>query len=553
MTQPFDEIFTVNRGFKPPNSVNRSPFPDSIIDGLNVLCHNGVLRRFNQAGAVGGTAAPVLMLVGSTIGGIGSGAVILGPGGGIWAIGSGTAFGAGQSMSASTVMKFLRNGTEYIAGLAAPTPPTIASPLALDADAIRMFGTFSVRVTKKRLLTGHESNGSKISNVVYNRASDGKYKQLRVTIAAQSESFDYYGLYVSPARKGNVGLTYWYDDYPVATVMPIVLDISDAQLSTLLPPTDHFPPPEGTHICGLGGVIASLGCYGGNGMGPSIPGLPESYPPLFTTFFPEGIVTTKGRASDGWIYVLCQNSINVAILTGNGATPMLPRTLIPDTGIGNVGAAALVGSQLYLNIGKPARTVGDSTELDSTFAEDVVDFLKRNGFTAANGVVGYDPDNQLLVWAWGTRAIAQHLPSEQWSTEIQLGSSVVSAATAAQKLYFSTGGSLVTFDTGAAQAWYFITGWKDGGLPMIYKVITEVHGSGEAGVTVAILVNLNSTPQEVQTGLSALAMTGGSDDRWGTYLRGVKDIAVKVSGGSGQNIGFRHLRVAGFAKPKSGR
>jgi hypothetical protein len=549
MSVPFRSRIRVLRGFRPDQPRLNSPFSDSILDGLNVLAKGGgQIRTFRQIGGIGGSGANVLMLVGSTVGGAGSGSVILGPGGGLWGIGSGTGFGAGQSFSLSSILQFLRSGVLYQAGLNPPNPPSIRSPLALDTDAIKMFGVFSARLTKKRNTTGHESNISKVSNVVFNRASDGKYKNLIIDIGANDEQFDYYGLYLSRARQGNTGPHYWYDDYLKATTT-IVLDINDANLSDLLGPTDHFPPPTGTHVIQLGGVVDVLGCYGGNGSCPTIPGMFESFPPLFTTFFPEGIVGVKGRATDGWIYVLCLNSLNAALLTGSTSTPIIPRTIWPELGFQGPHQATLVGAQLYAAVPKPVRTLGDAVEPDSTFADPIIEWMRRNGFT--NPVVGYDPDEQLVIYSQGSLATAYDLTTGEWSTGISLGASPNAAVTANQKLVYSVGGSsLFTFDTGATQAWYLYTTWEDGGYPKIYKIITDVFGSGDNGVQVALLINLSATPQQIKSGVSALGLTGHPNDHLESYIVGVENFAAKISGSSGQSIGFDEFIIEGLAFPK---
>lgn len=551
MAVPFKERIVVRRSFKPTQPRVNPPFPDSIMDGLNVLARgDGSLRYFKTAGGAGGSGANVLMLVGSTIGGVGSGSVILGPGGGLWGIGGGTGFGAGQSMGLSAILQFLRGGTLYQAGLNPPSPPTIRSPLALDVDANKLINAIvSAKLTKKRQLTGHESNISKTSNTVFNKASDKKYKKVIIDFPTSTEDFDFYGLYLSRARQGKTGPHYWYDDYPRATTS-ITLDYNDNELSDLLGPTDHFPPPTGTHVIQLGGVVSVLGCYGGNGMSPCIPGLYESFPPLFVSFFPEGIIGVKGRATDGWIYVLCTNSLNAAILTGSTSTPMLPRTIWPEAGFSHAGNATLVGAQLYATIGKPVRTYGNSVEPDSTFAKDVIEYMRAHGF-GKNDVVVYDPDEMLVIYVnTAGLGLAYDLTTQgDWSTPINVGLSPTSGITAFGKGYLSGGGSLFTFDTGANQSWYFQTGFTSASYPKIYKIVTDVFGSGDAGVTVALLTNLGATPTQIAAGMSALGLTGNALDHQETYLTGIENFAIKVSGTSG--LQFDEFILEGLAYPKA--
>jgi hypothetical protein len=541
----FNDQLNITEGFVYAQGKLSQIIPGSILEGLNVMPRGeGLIESVGSAGATGLTGYSKSMLVGSGVGGVsGSGNVVIGPGGSLWGIGSGTGNGAGTSLTLSSALQFIRNSTLYTAGLNAPGAGSIASPSAADPLATKVSGSYSIKFTKKRTATGIESNAGPNSNVVNTKGSDNKHHKLKVTQPAVSQVFDVFGAYVTLRNFGARGPHFWFNDIPINwNGSPAIdglqssgvagiwyLDINDSDLNfNITPPTDHFPPDSGggTFFFFLGNVAVIVGTFGGTGISPSIPGVYEAFPPSYTTFLPEPPVGVRGRATDGWVYILGANSINAAIFSGSKSTPIVPRTIYPDVGVANGQAAAMVGSGLYFfSLGRGAlRTNGDSNEPDSSFAWKVAQYFADNNW-GANVVVGYDPHSDAVVFANGSIALAYVRHLDQWSTPINLGMTPTSAVTHNGALYFSDGGQLFRFGSGSVVGnWYCIPVWANQ-FPQKFKIITLIQGSGSNGVVVDLIGNLNTGAI-----LDTLTLNGSHTDPLKTYIKDVRSYTVKVSG-----------------------
>ena len=549
----FGRKVEVVRGFYPSQGkLGADRVPGSFIEGLNVILRGlGLPESVGPALLTGGlTGAAFSMLVGNTVGGIGSGTVVMGPGGDIYAVGSGTAFGAGSSFTAQSYLQFRRGGVLYVAGLNAPGAGSIATPAPVDLNSTKVSGSYSVKFTKRRTQTGIESNSGPVSNVVNTKASDNINKQLKITLPGSGgETHDVFGLYVTPRNYGAIGPHYWFNDIPVAwngspaitgltaTGSPGIfyLDINDSDLDPQTrPPTDHFYPPTGAFFFFLGNVAVIVGTFGGTGVSPSIPGIYEAFPPTYTTFLPEPPLGVKGRATDGWVYILCRNSLNACILSGSEITPIVTRTIWPETGVANGNAAAMVGGGLYVwsgpNMGA-LRTNGDSNEPDSSFAKPVQSYFRDNGW-GSNVVVGYSPEDDGVVYCNGSTALVYHRALDAWSSPISLGMTPVSAVTYQGSCYLSDGAAMYRFGAGGGViSWNLTPVWDDADEPQNYKIIETLQGSGSNGILVELLKNLSGSAVE------SMSLNGTHSSPKKTYIKNVRSFTVKFSGTSaGQRV-----------------
>lgn len=481
-SQPDRILF--DRGFVP-NQAPINSVPESVLDGLNVIFRGP--RRFDSFRGMGSSihaGQATMMLVGTVDGGLATGTLILYRQNTYWFIGSGAVFLAGVSIgSASSALQLRVGGTAFPAGLPAPPAPLI-STIGTGVNN----GSYSVKLTLVRSATGAESNASVASNVV-----SASNNQIRIPVPASQNGADKFAVYASKRGFGSSGPWYFLREFPISGAN-VTVEWYDGDLAQTLAPLDYDQPLSGTHVFALGACIVVAGIVGGIGISPSIPGRPEAFPPDFITFLnpAEPIIGVKGRATDGFQYIACANSLHAALLTPDPDAPVVTRAIWSDVGFPNPDAFCLVESEIYGHTGArgPVRT-SQQNEPDTSFAYPVASYFAT--WNAAQTVVGYSPEENLVVFCNGTAALAFNRTTGQWSTPLQLNvpGSVDAAVTFGGRLYLSAGGGLYPFNTGSGTSWYVVPAFRDAGAPGLRKTLRRVQIVSDCAVSVDMLRDLS--------------------------------------------------------------
>lgn len=535
MGRPFREVFAWDRGYCP-NQTPIEAIANSIYRGSNVLFRGARLAESFKgmgSGAGANTGQATMMNVANLPAGLATGDVVLlrTP---TWFIGSGTVRIGGVSIgTANSTLQLNLGGTSagtvYSAGLSAPAAPTIA---AAGLTGKKNQGSYSVRVTLVRSTTRAESNASPVSNVVSVRRD-----AITVTAPTPSNGADRWAIYASRRGFGSTGPWYFLGEYSSFTTQTV--EWYDGDLTDTLSPIDFDPASSypGTHCFALGNVMVIAG-YEVAGLVPSIPGHYEAFPPDSVSFLNphEPIVGVRGRATDGWQYIACANSLHAAILTPSGEFPIVPRAIWTDVGFQNPDAFCLVESELWGFSGaRGAVRTRQQGEPDTTFAYDVQsDF---SSFDPAATVVGYDPANDLVVYASGTTALAFNRATSQWSTPLDLPASVDAAVTIAGNLKLSIGGQLYTFNSGSGTTWSLTPAFKNAGAPGFNKTITRVLLSTNCDATAYMLANLDGTNGASMSVASPTGTYGGHGAWNKLNFKNAKTYSVRATGtGAGDSI-----------------
>lgn len=351
--------------------------------------------------------------------------------------------GVTRSVSASTALQLLlyKSGSYFgattgpvVAGLNVPTAPTVAvTPTASTISS----GTTSVRIHYVRSTTGARSRASTASAVL---VVDGK--KVRVTIAgadltyAASVGADRLGISVPAWGFGSTGPHYQYTEIAISSLTTVdgvansyELDYSSTDLDRKdLAPVDDFNPPAAVFAVALMDVVGLIGCYGdttsgvtatspGSAIAMSLPLFPESYPPDSLLILPEPPVGVLSRASDGFCFVGCSNSMHALTYTG-GVRPLNLQTVWASTGISAQHNMCIAeGGRLYAYAGQPVRIDG-TPEPDTKFGDRVLDDMA--GWVQENVIVGWDKKQKLVPYGHVQTLIPFNVQTGEWSTPLDL-------------------------------------------------------------------------------------------------------------------------------------
>jgi len=269
----------------------------------------------------------------------------------------------------------------------------------------------------------------------------------------------------------------------------IEIEWSDGELIlSQTPPIDHDPPPSGTSCAAIGNVMNVGGCYSGVGWACSDAGQPEAFNPDNVSFLSEPLQFPLGRPQDGFIYLVCANSISAAVYTGavNGP-PVMVRQIWDRVGCAGFASAAIFAKTLYLfTNGKKIARIDPNGNLDYEFSKPIN--AEIASWDASKVVVGYSDERQAMCFIHNQEILCFHmnLPNGRggmgrWSTPLNLAAvtgsgnptgNITGAYTNAGKLYLlafeSANYNIYKFDESGAgvSTWFFTTGWQtaSGGL-----------------------------------------------------------------------------------------
>lgn len=263
-------------------------------------------------------------------------------------------------------------------------------------------------------------------------------------------------------------------------VRAVEIEWSDGELIiSQEPPIDHFPPPSGTQCAAIGNIMNVGGCYGGVGWACSDPGQAEAFNPDNVSFLSEPLLFCIGRPQDGFIYLICANSISAAVYTGaiNGP-PVMVRQVWDRVGCAGFSAAGIYGKTLYLftNGNKIART-GPDGNLDYEFSKVVADDIADWDPELVS--VSYDDSRQAMCFIHDKEILCWHIEQNRWSTPINLAAvagsgnptgTITGAYTQDGRMYLlaheSSNYNLYLFDEAGAgkSTWFFTISWQNGGV-----------------------------------------------------------------------------------------
>lgn len=265
----------------------------------------------------------------------------------------------------------------------------------------------------------------------------------------------------------------------------IELEWLGGELLGIIPPTDANPPEAGMFVVSIADVMAVIGTFDGMGVSVSRPGFPESYPARWAQFLPEPAVAVIGRPQDGFIYILCANSVHQLIWTGaTDGPPLVLRPIWDRHGCAGQLSACVVGKILYwvTPTGKFMRAQPDGN-VDLDFGAEVE--TETGAFTAANTIVTYDENRRTVLFANGATVYPYMLGSnEMWSAKLD---SATIAAVGSTPQTFTSGINLngratfVALDAATPAA-----GSINSGSPNFTKTSGAVFTSADVGKIIAI-------------------------------------------------------------------
>ncbi|SRR6266566_3890599 len=501
--------------------------------------------------------------------------------------------GTGGSLLQIAIVSAGHYITAVQAGLIAPAAVTIAGRSSLGAGFTgKNTGIYSIVITKVRSSTGAESLASDSSNVISVTS-----QSIRVEFgSAPTDGSDLYIIYATGAGFGTSGPYFKLMEVTEATVnasttdsiaRAIEIEWADSDLLPIKPPLDNFPPEAGNFVFTLGNVMCVAGTFGGVGLSVSVPGQPEAFPPDFASFLPEQIIgVAKGRAQNGFAYLLCANSVHAAMYTGAPGAPVIVRPVWDTIGCSGPASACVAGTTLYMATpdGSLVRT-GTSGEPDTLFGTPID--AQITGWTPANIVVANDIKRKQVAFIHGQEAylwqfkstpssdiissgvsVGGDSPGEsvsqgRWSGTINLAAvtgsgqptgTITSAITLGGRLkmlsHESSNYNIYTLDDGSTgvSTWFFTTGHQAFGNPDI-KTVTGFQlgydSTTSPTITTTIYKNLN-----VSSGVSGPSFVMDSTKKitsWQpTNIDQCEFAAIKLAG-VGANQKLRFLQVKGYS------
>lgn len=203
------------------------------------------------------------------------------------------------------------------------------------------------------------------------------------------------------------------------------------------------------------------------------------------------------REANGRIFLMTQNRLHMATLTGN---PDLPVSVRPfwRSGFRNSESLVIANGTLYaFTTNGATRSIADGDQgfEEYRFAADVASIME--GWPAANVKVGHDPENEAIIYFcpnlaegifFSTQALCYMLRLNIWSPLITINSTigndnVTGVATIAGKLYLTYAQKNWAWNAGVVpptETPYIQTGYMDFGAPMYDKDIRGVQATAHA-------------------------------------------------------------------------
>lgn len=445
----------------------------------------GILESARGLGAPTGTANNRLYLVGSDIGSLTLGSVILYSNASYWFSGSGTVRVAGATIgtASSTLQFYLQsNSTVYVAGLAAPS----TKPLILESVTTgRNTGSYAVQLTRKRSQTQAESNPTPPSEAI---TVSGK--KITITFPGALFGQDLWVIYATVAGLGQEGPFLKLQEVMIgggagqvsAGGGTLDFDWLNSELGATLPPTDHNPPSSGLFCASLNDCMLNFG-VSGTDIQVSTPGDPESYPARFTqiTTPPETPIGVATRPNENELMFWCANSVQSLVYTGDTFGPVFIRARWPIAGCLGPQAATWGQDEFHLNSnGGPVRI--KNNQVDTTFAVDVQRFIRNLNFDPALVVLGYAQLFDAVIYCYGTTALPWMRQQQQWGAPILLSGVPDAAVTQSGKLFLSIGGKFQEWEGGTGTTYKVNTSHEDAGIPSDEKTYRGVQAIVDSDV-----------------------------------------------------------------------
>lgn len=522
MSQRITREFHWSTGFDP-TQAKTGAVPNSIYDGSNVwIWGEGLIesaKGFVSAGSSGGPNP--LMNVGNSHGGCTGGGTVVDAFGTTFVTGSGTAYKAGSSIgSASSTLQELVSGTLVNVGIAQPSAPTIADSTVAGKND----GSYTICITLIRSATGEESIRSLPSNII---SVSSKKIRISSVPTSVSQGINKIGIYCSYRNFGATGPWFHLSDVSIGA-STFDVEWYNGELGVEAP-TDYFPPPTGTHCFAVNNVMVQAGCYGGSGLGPSVPGKPGAYPPSFTVFLPGGgsITSCKATGFAGTVLVATGSSLNAVVATNSSITPITVRQIWPTTGFQTGSAWCTVEDEVYGFSGTrgAVRTQGDAAP-DTSFANPVHKYFSDNGFTGSNTVVGYDPKTDTVMFCKGAICLPFARSRGWWHTPQTTTGSATTGVTLGGLFLLDTGsGALYSAEGGSGTSGFATFAFDDAQVPEFNKTIARVRAATNATTQLDVLTDL-----DLSTSASgAIVLTSGHGVWTHLNIRNVKTFSLKWS------------------------
>lgn len=324
--------------------------------------------------------------------------------------------------------------------------PDVSIPTTKGTNFVGLVsGVRAFKVAARREATGGISDASPASQVLeYTKTS-----VLMVMPPVRTDGTSHWRIYATPAGFGNVGFFQQIpfeiseaqlqagtvdlsnatgdDTVRIRSVQPAVvgqrqleIEFNDQDLLALQAPENMFPASAASFVSALGNVLILLGTFKGVGLSPSIPNLPEAFPPDLASFISEP-VTGVSRPASGFLYVMTQNSIWIGMMSGAvmGGTPIISRSLVTNIGIKHQKAAVTIGDALYIfsSGGKPIR-ISPEGQVESIFADRVIEAF--TGWDASKVTVSYDEQANRVLFCHNKLIVSYDIDNDRWNSPVDL-------------------------------------------------------------------------------------------------------------------------------------
>lgn len=314
---------------------------------------------------------------------------------------------------------------------------SIPSPKSAEFSGL-LTGSYSVKAAALREETGALSIASPSSNVV---EFTGTSSVVQIP-PARVDGSNIWRLYFTPKGFGTVGnhlqfpLELLESEVAAGTInnlsyntsvkmksigavgsRKVEIEFNDQDLLATEAPIDQFPAPDCSFITNLGNQVILIGTFGGIGISSSIPSEPESFPPSLATFVSESILGVS-RPQSGFLYLLCRNSIWIAVLSGAiEGSPVIARPLVNQLGVLSNKAAVAVGDELYgFSAGRMPFRINSEGSVDKKFGDKVIDIWKI--WNPAEVSVGYDEKYHTVIYSYQNFQMCYYINEDRWSAPI---------------------------------------------------------------------------------------------------------------------------------------